>query len=201
MQDEGNAAFTYVHGPGSTANPVTPSSAQHAAAARDSSGATASQPAPRLSATHIATTAPGPAGQQQHASASSLRTPAPAELSQALLGQSATPYKAAQELAAQLAVSPSVLTPSVASAMAAAGAAAAQGLSFTPGGSSQAAGAGLDVIKAKLETLKEQISAKTKKMNAEKRAKIQGQIEKLEKSLKYVEQQRVSARAVLAGDS
>jgi hypothetical protein len=88
--------------------------------------------------------------------------------------------------------------------MAAAGAAAAvqaaaQG-SCTPGGSSQAgaSGAGLDVIKAKLETLKEQISVKTKKMNAEKRAKIQGQIDKLEKSLKYVEQQRVSACAVVA---
>jgi hypothetical protein len=126
-------------------------------------------------------------------------------MSQALLGQSATPYRAAQELAAQLAVSPSVLTPNVASAMAAAGAAAAaqataQGLT-TPGFSSHAvpSAAGLEVIKAKLETLKQQISGKTKKMTAEKRAKVQGQIEKLENSLRHVEQQRVSLCTERAG--
>jgi hypothetical protein len=84
--------------------------------------------------------------------------------------------------------------------MAAAGAAAAQGF-LTPGGSSSQAGAGaagLDVIKAKLEALKQQINVKTRKMSAEKQAKVQGQIDKLEKSLKYVELQRVSARAATA---
>jgi capsule polysaccharide export protein KpsE/RkpR len=84
--------------------------------------------------------------------------------------------------------------------MAAAGAAvAAQGF-LTPGGSSQAGAgaAGLDVIKAKLEALKQQINVKTRKMSAEKQAKIQGQIDKLEKSLKYVELQRVSACAAMA---
>lgn len=89
----------------------------------------------------------------------------------------------------QLAVSPSVLTPSVAAAMAAAGAAAA------PTGTS------LDVIKTKLATLKEQIQAKTKKMSAEKQAKIQAQIEKLEKSLKYVECQRVRMEAFVKCDT
>lgn len=211
-QDEGNAAFTYVHGHGSTAGPVKFSPAQHGVAAVRDGSAANSVPAPRLSAVHIATTPPGAAGgstasryaataavQQRHAGATLLRTPAPAELSHALLGQSATPFRAAQELAAQLAVSPSVLTPSVASAMAAAGAAAAQGFS-TPGGSSQAGlgGTGLDVIKAKLEALKEQINLKTKKMSADKRARVQGQIDKLEKSLEYVEQQRVSACAANA---
>jgi hypothetical protein len=82
--------------------------------------------------------------------------------------------------------------------MAAAGAAAAQGF-LTPGGGSQAGAAGLDVIKAKLEALKQQINVKTRKMSAEKQAKIQGQIDKLEKSLKYVELQRVSGRGCCHG--
>lgn len=114
-----------------------------------------------------------------------MRTPLPADVTRALLSQAETPVSAAAQLSAQLAVSPSVLTPGVAQAMAEAGeaVAAAQG---------QDHAANLDKIKAKLSVLKQHIQAKTKRMSDEKRLQIEAQIEKLEKSLAYVEKQRVS---------
>lgn len=147
-------------------------------------------PAARLSAAHISTTPPhaAPSGAAPEA-----RTPQPADVTRALLSQAETPASAAAQLSAQLAVSPSVLTPGVAQAMAEAGeaVAAAQG--------GQESTANLDKIKAKLSVLKEHIHAKTKRMSDEKRRQIEAQIEKLEKSLAYVEKQRVSRVAGSGG--
>lgn len=146
--------------------------------------------AARLSAAHITTTPSHTAATSTAAAAgagagAAMRTPQPAEVSRALLSQAETPVSAAAQLSAQLAVSPSVLTPGIAAAMAEAGEAVAtmQG---------QEANANLDKIKAKLSVLKEHIHAKTKRMSDEKRRQIEAQIEKLEKSLAYVEKQRVS---------
>jgi septal ring factor EnvC (AmiA/AmiB activator) len=106
-------------------------------------------------------------------------------VSRALLSQADTPVTAAAQLSAQLAVSPSVLTPGVAQAMADAGEAVSAAVGHE-------ATANLDKIKAKLAVLKQHIGAKTKRMSDEKRRQIEAQIEKLEKSLAYVEKQRVS---------
>ncbi len=179
MQAEGEAAYADVQ----HAHPTVP---QAAAASTDrlqsANAAAMGTPAARLSAAHISTTPP-------HAAAAAVRTPQPADVTRALLLQSETPVTAAAQLSAQLAVSPSVLTPGVAQAMAEAGeavaAAAAQG-------TGQESTANLDKIKAKLAVLKEHIGVKTKRMSDEKRRQIEGQIEKLEKSLAYVEKQRVS---------
>jgi hypothetical protein len=178
MQAEGEAAYADVQH-------VTPHSADR------QQGGNTGTPGPRLSAAHIATTPPhaaaaagGAAGAALHPT-QALRTPHPAEVSRALLSQAETPVTAAAQLSAQLAVSPSVLTPGVAQAMSDAGeaVAAAQGHEAT---------ANLDKIKAKLAVLKQHIEAKTKRMSGEKRQQIEAQIEKLEKSLAYVEKQRVS---------
>lgn len=145
--------------------------------------ASSSQPAPRLSATHISTTTPSaPSSARgdaagQRGSTSQLQTPAPSEVTNALLAHLGTPITAAQQLAARLAVTPSVLTPGVAAAVAAAGVP-------TSGN--------MEMVREKLAVLKETISNKTKKMSDPKRMKIEGQIAKLERSLGYIEQQRVS---------
>jgi hypothetical protein len=172
LQAEGEAAYADVQH-------ATPHSAD-----RQQGGSTGT-PGPRLSAAHIATTPPHAAAAAAGAAGAALRTPHPAEVSRALLSQAETPVTAAAQLSAQLAVSPSVLTPGVAQAMADAGeaVAAAQGHEAT---------ANLDKIKAKLAVLKQHIGAKTKRMSDEKRRQIEAQIEKLEKSLAYVEKQRVS---------
>jgi hypothetical protein len=128
--------------------------------------------APRLAGSVAVTTTPAaaaPPGGSRHAQGT-VKTPSSA--SAALLS--------AQLAAAQAAVSPSVMTPGVMGALAAAGA---------------GAGGGLDAIRAKLAVLKEQIDAKARRMNPEKQARIQAQIAKLERSLEYVEQQRVRPNA------
>lgn len=182
LQAEGDAAYAVVQSHGNM-SASSPSSVL--AVARSSS-----QQAPRLSAAHISTTTPsapasargrddGP-GQPigSHRSSVQLQlTPAPADVANALLAQLGTPITAAQQLAARLAVTPSVLTPGVAAAVAAAG---------VPSSSN------MEVVREKLAILKEAISGKTKKMSDVKRAKIESQIAKLERSLGYIDQQRVS---------
>lgn len=179
MQAEGEAAYVDVQ------HANTPHSAdrQHAGSVGTPAAAA------RLSAAHINTT---PSSAQPGGAA--MRTPQPADVSRALLSQAETPVSAAAQLSAQLAVSPSVLTPGVAAAMAEAGEAVAAAAAATSGvqGQQEANNANLEKIKAKLTVLKEHIHAKTKRMSNEKQAQIEGQIEKLEKSLAYVEKQRVS---------
>lgn len=144
-------------------------------------------PALRLSAAHISTTTPSApdsargdaAGQQStegQRSSQSL-TPAGSDVTRALLNQLGTPATAAQQLAAQLAVTPSVLTPTVAAAMADAGLLSSNST---------------DAVRAKLAALKEAVAGKMERMKPAKRAAVEAQIAKLETSLNYVEQQRVS---------
>jgi hypothetical protein len=177
LQAEGEAAYADVQHVQQAHTTAASSDRQQAPSA-----AGMGTPAARLSAAHISTTPP-------HAAASAAaRTPLPADVTRALLSQAETPASAAAQLSAQLAVSPSVLTPGVAQAMAEAGEAVAVAAAL--GG--QESTANLDKIKAKLTVLKEHIHAKTKRMSVEKQRQIEGQIEKLEKSLAYVEKQRVS---------
>lgn len=176
VQAEGEAAYADVQ------HANTPHSAdrQHAGSVGTPAAAA------RLSAAHITTT---PSSQPGGAA---MRTPQPVDVSRALLSQAETPVSAAAQLSAQLAVSPSVLTPGVAAAMAEAGEAVAAAAATAGAHGQEANNANLEKIKAKLTVLKEHIHAKTKRMSNEKRAQIEAQIEKLEKSLAYVEKQRVS---------
>jgi hypothetical protein len=154
-----------------------------------------------------------------------LRTPAAiADVSRAVRAvQLHTPLSGAAHLAQQVAVSPSLMTPGVMQAVAAAGTtgdtpALLRGAgAYSTGGagvqqqqqqgasaaatdvSMDAAAANLTKIKQKLGVLKEHIEAKTQKLGASRKAQIQGQIEKLERSLAYVEKQRVSAASSPGG--
>lgn len=201
-QAEGETAYTQVQTSASTPG-----------------GSAGTPGAPRLSAAHIATTPSSVAASStpaaaaavtpraHHTSSSSvsggngaaMRTPGHAsDVACALLSLAQTPVGGgSQQLARDLAVSPSVLTPGVAQAMAEAGAEAAKLVAAVEAGGDngqqqQDSIANLEKIKAKLAVLKAHIDAKTKRMNPEKKAQIQGQIDKLERSLAYVEKQRVS---------
>lgn len=216
LQAEGEAAYADVQHAHTTTPGTADRQQQGSSTSAGGGGGIIGTPGPatRLSAAHIATTPSHPAaaasssggggggvGAGAAGAGAAMRTPAAADvITRALLSQAETPVSAAAQLSAQLAVSPSVLTPGVAQAMAEAGeavaaAAAAQGGGGVGGsgsGGQQESTANLDKIKAKLGVLKQHIQAKTRRMSGEKRAQIEAQIEKLEKSLAYVEKQRVS---------
>jgi hypothetical protein len=76
--------------------------------------------------------------------------------------------------------------------VAAAGAAAVQG----SGSQADADVAELDVVKARLQALKQVIFGEMSETSAEQQAKYQGRIYQMEENLKFLELQRVSARAL-----
>lgn len=195
MQAEGEAAYADVQ-----YAQTTPSHGGDRHSQQSGGGAAGSIGTPvtaaRLSAAHIATTPPHAAAAAASASATAASTPAGSaltpqsvEAAHTLLTQAETPVSAAAQLSAHLGMSPNALTPGVAQAVAEAGEAMAAAASQQ---GQQDAAANLDKIKAKLALLKQHIQAKTKRMSGEKRQQIEAQIEKLEKSLAYVEKQRVS---------